>query len=180
MSLLPRERVFQTLDHQEPDRVPTALGGGPYGVVDEVYHKLVDLYDLGAPVPPFRNGHSISFMDDRLLDKLGTDIRYVFPNLLPNSPIHPGDDDDSFMDSYGQVWHRAVPYYYAGEGLLSTLTTGEDISSLLQFPDPHALKWMKGVSSRAEYLRTHTDHFVTMRMVASHGPFQTACDFKGH
>ncbi len=106
MSLSPRDRVFIALKHEEPDRVPLALGGGPYGLVDEVYLKLVDYFALKEPVPPFRKGHSISYMDDRLLDKLGTDIRYVYPNLLPNSPVNPGDTPDTFKDSYGQTWHR--------------------------------------------------------------------------
>ncbi len=30
--MTPRERVRMALDHREPDRVPTALGGGPYGI----------------------------------------------------------------------------------------------------------------------------------------------------
>jgi uroporphyrinogen decarboxylase len=179
MPLSPRERVFLALDHQEPDRVPLALGGGPYGVVDEVYLKLVDYFDLGQPVPPFRSGHSISYMDDRLLDKLGTDMRYVSPNLLPNSPVHPGDTPGTFKDSYGQTWHQAQPYYYAGTGILSGIQPGDDYSIILTFPDPHDPKWMQGVADRARSLRETSDYFVTMRMVASHGPFQTACDLRG-
>ena len=41
MNMLPRERVLAALNHQETDHVPTALGGGPYGVVDELYLRLV-------------------------------------------------------------------------------------------------------------------------------------------
>jgi uroporphyrinogen decarboxylase len=156
-----------------------ALGGGPYGVVDAVYLKLVDYFGLGEPVPPFRNGHSISYMDDRLLEILGTDIRYVYPNLLPNSPVYPGEEPDTFIDSYGQLWHQAEPYFYAGVGILSHLKPGDDISQVLTFPNPADSKWMDGVSERARWLRATTDYFVTMRMVASHGPFQTACDLRG-
>jgi uroporphyrinogen decarboxylase len=35
------------------------------------------------------------------------------------------------------------------------------------------------VAERAQMLREQTDYFVVMRMVASHGPFQTACDLRG-
>lgn len=179
MSLSPRDRVLLTLNHEEPDRVPLALGGGPYGVVDEVYLQLVDHFSLGEPAAPFRKGHNISYMDDRLLDKLGTDIRYIYPNLLPNSPVYPGDTPDTFKDSYGQTWHQAKPYYYAGTGLLSQLQPGDDLENLLDFPDPWDPKWMAGVTARSNKLRETTDYFVTMRMVASHGPFQTACDLRG-
>jgi hypothetical protein len=49
IQMLPRERVQKTLNFQEPDRIPTALGGGPYGIVDEVYFKLLEYFDLGGP-----------------------------------------------------------------------------------------------------------------------------------
>ena len=179
MPLSPRDRVEITLNHEEPDRIPLALGGGPYGLVDEVYLKLIDHFGLGEPVLPFRKGHSISYMDDRLLEKLGTDFRYVYPGQLPNSPVLPGETPDTFKDSYGQVWHRAQPYYYAGTGLLSQIQPGEEIDGLVKFSDPKDPKWMAGVAARAKALRENTDYFVTMRMVASHGPFQTACDLRG-
>jgi len=179
MSLSPRERVYQALNHQEPDQVPLALGGGPYGLVDDLYLKLVKFYNLADPVSPFRSGHSISYLDDRLLDELGTDIRYVYPNLLPNSPILPGKTPDTFKDSYGQTWHQAQPYYYAGNGILSKIKPGDDMDQLMSFPDPADSKWMMGVAKRSEFLQKSTDYFVTMRMVASHGPFQTACDLRG-
>jgi uroporphyrinogen decarboxylase len=38
---------------------------------------------------------------------------------------------------------------------------------------------MAGVAERARALNEETDYFVVMRMVASHGPFQTACDLRG-
>src|SRR5215212_10174083 len=89
--MTPRQRVQTALAHEEPDSVPLALGGGPYGLVDDLYLRLVKHLDLGKPVPPFRTGHSISYMDDRLLDKLGADLRYCWPGLLPNSPVTPGE-----------------------------------------------------------------------------------------
>ncbi len=177
--MTPRERVHTTLSHQEPDTVPTALGGGPYGLVDDLYLRLVELLQLGEPVPPFRSGHNISYMDDRLLEKLGTDLRYCWPGLLPNSPVHPGPEKNTFYDSYGQVWKRALPYYYSGDGLLKEATSVDDIERLVHWPDPSDPRWMSGVAERARALREHSDYFVVMRMVASHGPFQTACDLRG-
>ena len=179
MNMLPRERVIAALNHQEPDRVPTALGGGPYGVVDDLYLSLVKLLNLGEPVAPFRTGHNISYMDDRLLERLGTDLRYCWPGLLPNSPVHPGSDAGTFYDSYGQVWKRALPYYFSGEGILQDADSLEDIEHRIRWPDLSDPRWMTGVAERARLLREHTDYFVVMRMVASHGPFQTACDLRG-
>lgn len=180
MRLSHRERVLLTLKHQEPDQVPIAIGGGPYGIVDPLYLKLVDYYRLGQPVTPFRTGHSISYMDDRLLEKLGSDMRYVYPRLLPNSPINPGSVPDTFTDSYGQIWHQAIPYYYAGKGILSDFKPGKDrLEDRLTLPNPSENRWMDGVEECAKHLKSATDYFITMRMVASHGVFQTACDLRG-
>lgn len=177
--MTPRRRVLTALSHEEPDTVPLALGGGPYGLVDDLYLRLVKHLNLGEPVPPFRSGHSISYMDDRLLERLGTDIRYCWPGLLPNSPVHRGEDDDTFYDSYGQVWKRALPYYYTGEGILKQATSINDIESRVRWPDLNDARWAQGVAERAQMLHEQTDYFVAMRMVASHGPFQTACDLRG-
>ncbi|MBN1266965.1 MAG: hypothetical protein JXA25_15835 [Anaerolineales bacterium] len=177
--ITPRQRVRTALKHEEPDRVPTALGGGPYGMVDDLYLRLVDYLGLGSPVPPFRSGHSISYMDDRLLERLGTDLRYCWPGQLPNSPILPGTEKNSFYDSYGQIWKRALPYYYAGKGLLQQTSNIEDIDRLIQWPDLSDPCWMAGVAERAHQLHEQNQYFITMRMIASHGPFQTACDLRG-
>lgn len=167
------------LAHQEPDRVPLALGGGPYGLVDDLYLRLIKLLGLGEPVQPFRRGHTISYMDDRLLARLGTDLRYCWPGLLPNSPVIPGENDDTFYDSYGQIWKRAKPYYFAAEGILTNASGVDDIERRVHWPDLNDPRWTAGVGERARMLREETDYFVVMRMVASHGPFQTACDLRG-
>jgi uroporphyrinogen decarboxylase len=90
-----------------------------------------------------------------------------------------GKDEDSFYDSYGQVWRRAQPYYYAGEGILKEATGIDDIERLVRWPDLTDPRWTYGVADRARMLHDGTDYFVVMRMVASHGPFQTACDLRG-
>jgi uroporphyrinogen decarboxylase len=179
MTMLPRERVMAATRHQEPDRVPTALCGGSYGVVDDLYLRLVNHLGLGQPVPPFRKGHTISYMDDRLLERLGTDLRYCWPGLLPNSPVYEGKEADTFYDSYGQVWKRSTPYYFAGEGLLKDAQSIDDIERLIHWPDLSDPLWTAGVAERARMLREGSDYFVVMRMVTSHGPFQTACDLRG-
>lgn len=177
--MTPRRRVQTALAQQEPDRVRVALGGGPYGLVDDLYLRLIRLLDLGEPVPPFRTGHSISYMDDRLLERLGIDLRYCWPGLLPNSPVHRGGDDDTCYDSYGQVWKRAFPYYYTGEGILKDATSIDDIESRVHWPDLSDPRWTHGVAERARILHEQDEYFVVMRMITSHGLFQTACDLRG-
>jgi uroporphyrinogen decarboxylase len=179
VELTPRQRVYTALQHEEPDRVPVALGGGPYGIVDALYFKLLDRLNLGQAVPPFRSGHNISYMDDRLLERLGVDTRYVWPADSPSSPHRAGQDDATFFDGYGQEWKRAIPYYYPGRGRLAQAETLEEIESMVHWPDPDDRRWTAGVSERARTLGEDGRYFVIGRMVTSHGPFQTACNLRG-
>ena len=179
MDMTSRRRVQAAIEHQEPDRLPIAIGGGPYGIVDELYFKLLDLLNLGDPVPPFRQGHSISYMDDRLLEALGSDMRYVYPGALPNSPSQVTSDPDIFLDGFGQAWKRAVPYYYATKGILSTATDASQIDEWVDWPNVLDPRWTEGVRERGQRLNETSDCWITARMVASHGPYQTACDLRG-
>ena len=174
-----RQRVLATLKHEEPDRVPVALGGGPYGIVDTLYFKLLKLLGLGEAVPPFRAGHNISYMDDRLLERLGIDTRYVWPGDSPSSPQRSGPDDITFYDGYGQEWKRALPYFYPGNGILAQAESMDEIDARVTWPDPHDPRWTAGVAERARTLGEDGRNFVIGRMVTSHGPFQTACNLRG-
>jgi uroporphyrinogen decarboxylase len=177
--MLPRERVQNTLNFQEPDRIPTAIGGGPYGIVDEAYFKLLKYFALGEPVAPFRQGHNISYMDDRLLEKLETDLRYVYPTVSPTSPTQVTSAPDTFLDAFGQKWKRTVPYYYTDKGILSEAITIDQIDKIVKWPDPKDPCWFAGIHSRAHDLRESTNFWITARMVTSHGPYQMACDLRG-
>jgi uroporphyrinogen decarboxylase len=175
--MTPRERMRAALEHREPDRVPTALGGGPYSLTDDVYLRLVPLLGLGDPVAPFRTGHNVSYMDDRVLDRLGTDARYVWPTLSPSdsTPL----DGEAFVDGYGQRWKRAFPYFYPDTGMLADVADIDGIDELVTWPDPADPRWTSGVRERARLLHEETDCFVVARMVTSHGPYQTASDLRG-
>ncbi|MFP3852731.1 MAG: uroporphyrinogen decarboxylase family protein [Anaerolineales bacterium] len=178
LELSSRERVLMALEHREPDRVPTALWGGPYGLVDELYLELLDYFELGDPVDRFRQGHTITYLDDRVLERLGVDTRYVWPGEMPSSPQQETDDPDVFLDGFGQAWRRALPYYYTMEGILAEADSGA-MDKLVQWPDPNDPRWTNGAAERAAHLRQHTDAFVIARQMTSHGPFQTACDLRG-
>ena len=167
------------MEFKETDRVPTALGGGPYGIVDELYLRLLDYFSIGSPVETFREGHNISYMDDRVFDALNTDFRYVYPTISPSSPFKQSGEPDTFQDAFGQDWKRAKPYYYAGKGILSEITSVDQINELVTWPDPANNIWFSKSRARAKLLRETTDCWITARMVVSHGPFQYASDLRG-
>jgi uroporphyrinogen decarboxylase len=175
--MLPKLRVQTALAHQEPDRVPLAFWGGPYGLVDPLYIQLVEKLDLGEPTPPFREGHTVNYMDDRLLGALGTDTRLIWPGASPSSPTHLVKDGDLVYDDFGQPWKHTYPYYSATDGLLKNASSLNDIEDLVQWPDVNDPRWIEGVSARAASLKD-SDYYIIGRMVVSHGPYQMACDLR--
>ncbi len=173
----PRTRVKTTLAHQQPDRVPLALWGGPYGLVDPLYYELVDLLGLGEPVPPIREGHTVNHIDDRLLAALGTDTRLVWPGASPASPTYLSADGDLIYDDFGQPWKRTYPYYSATDGLLKNAQSIGEIDTLVDWPDVNDPRWTAGVAERAAALKD-SGYYIIGRMVVSHGPYQMACDLR--
>lgn len=172
------ERVKTALNYEEPDRVPVALGGGPYGVVDELYFKLLEQLELGEPSAPFRSGHNISYIDDRMMERLGIDTRYVWPGDSPSSAQYPTGEADVYLDGYGQPWRQAFPYYFPMEGILANAGIDE-IDQIVRWPDPAAPEWTAGVRERAQRLKEGADCYVIARMVTSHGPYMTAAHLRG-
>jgi uroporphyrinogen decarboxylase len=173
----PKLRVQKTLSHEIPDRVPTALWGGPYGLVDPLYEKLIEILDLEKPTPTIRKGHTVNHMDDRILAYLGTDTRLIWPGASPSSPTHVSEKDNLIYDDFGQPWKHSHPYYSTTDGLLKDTNSIRAIEELVQWPNVNNPKWTQGVEERAEALK-NSDFYIIGRMVVSHGPFQMACDLR--
>jgi len=174
-----KERVQTALNHHEPDRVPLALWGGPYGLVDELYYQLLDILELGEPTKPFRKGHTVTHIDDRVLDALQVDTRYVWPGASPTSPRYPAQEPGKMKDEFGQTWIKTDPYYSTGEGILQDVQSSSEIDSIVQWPDVNQPQWTDGVEDRARKLADQSHHYIIARMVTSHGPYQLACDLRG-
>jgi uroporphyrinogen decarboxylase len=173
----PRTRVNTALAHQQPDRLPLALWGGPYGLVDSLYFELVDLLGLGESVQPIREGHTVNHIDDRVLEALGTDTRLVWPGASPSSPTHPSADGELIYDDFGQPWKRTYPYFSTTDGLLKNAQSIDEIDTLVDWPDVNDPRWTAGVAERAAALKD-SGYYVIGRMVVSHGPYQMACDLR--
>lgn len=174
----PSERVKKSLAHEIPDRVPLALWGGPYGMVDPLYKSLLKKLDIEESSEPIRTGHTINYLDDRVLKALGTDTRYIWPGASPSSPTHIFADRDLVYDDFGQPWRRTHPYYTATEGLLKGTSDLKDIEERVHWPDVNHPRWTQGVPERAEAIKD-SGYYIIGRMVVSHGPYQMACDLRG-
>ena len=161
-----RERVLTAISHQEPDRVPTALWGSAYGITDPLYFRLLDHLGLGTPLQPFRSrrGHSVNYYDDRVLEALDTDARYVWLGFtdLAGPPARGG------LDAWGVTWEQADIYLTATGHPLDQATL-EDLDGYA-WPDVERLIRRDELCERARILHTETDYAVVGRAIDSYGP----------
>ncbi|MGD2176610.1 MAG: uroporphyrinogen decarboxylase family protein [Anaerolineae bacterium] len=170
-----RERVLAAVNHEEPDRVPTALWGSAYGITDPLYSELVAYLDLGQPAAPFRvrRGHSVNRYDERVLEALETDTRYVWLGFddLGGPPAAGG------VDAWGVGWKRAGPYLAATEHPLAE-ATAEDLEDYV-WPDVAPFIRRGELRRRARRLRERADHAVVGRAADSYGLLERASSLRG-
>jgi uroporphyrinogen decarboxylase len=171
-----RTRVLCSIEHQEPDRVPTALWGSTYGLTDPVYHALLKHLGLGDAVAPFRirRGHSVNYYDDRILEALDIDVRHAWLGFtdIAGPPYGGG------IDAWGIEWAQAGLYLSPSMSPLTeaTIKVLEDYP----WPDVERLIRREELGERARYLRERTDYAVIGRAVDSYGPFERASQLRGY
>lgn len=170
-----RERVLTAVNHQEPDRVPTALWGSAYGVTDPLYYRLLDHLRLGDPVAPFRirRGHTVNYYDERILEALDTDTRYVGLGFadLGGPPAGGG------LDAWGVGWRQTGLYFGATHHPLARATV--DDVAVYPFPDVESLIRRDELRQQARYLKEQTDYAVVGRAVDSYGLLERAGSLRG-
>lgn len=155
--MTPRQRAEATLNHQEPDRVPISLGGSANHLTEQLYIKLRNHF--GVEDVPRRTlvGFYTTPDYNPVLDKLGTDFRFI--HIRPPKQYIANAMDDNFreFEDEWQLHHRLVSGYYdlAGAPLAKDLS----ISSIEKFPwpDPYDPDRMEGVKEEVEGLYHNTD-----------------------
>lgn len=105
-----RERLLATLNHQEPDRIPFDLGSTQVtGIHVTAYRRLRDYLGLPAVEPLLCDMvQGLARPDDDLVERLGVDVRGLFPLNSHNWKIDVRDAGAywSFVDEWGMTQHR--------------------------------------------------------------------------
>ena len=173
--MTPRERVLRALHHDEPDRVPAALFGSYYSLQDGTYFSLLEHLGIPDPVPPFRRfkTRSTNYYDDRVLERLGTDTRYVWLGFTDLGGTNP----DTMTDAWGTRWKRMGPSF-TGIGYPLGEATIEEVAAY-DWPDPERYIDREGCRKRAEALAREGAYAVVARGVNSYGPFEQASELRG-
>ncbi len=176
MIITPRERVIKSLNFKQPDRVPMALGGSAYGVTDELYFKILKLMGIGEVTKPFRKNYSINYYDERILDRIGTDTRYVWIEPIRRIPCAKNGE---YIDEWGLIWKKAGPYF----SVINAPLKGMSYEEIKNYSWPNTFE-----SFRFESLSRMIEdkrklyagrYAISLRSVTSHGLFQLACDLRG-
>lgn len=166
-----RQRVITAVSLLEPDRVPMALWGGSYSISDSLYFSLVNELSLGSPLLPFRNfkGMDFNYMDDRILEALDIDTRYVDCGFTDLGGATRGGSKDCWGVKFEQRGNLIIPV----DPPLDNATA----SDLENYPFPVSWKYLKieEFKKRAKQLKEETDYAVVGRAFDTMGPFQRCC-----
>ena len=172
-----RERILTTLNHEEPDRVPLVLWGSYYTLNDETYFNLLKHLAMGEPLPPFRRymPRNSNYYDDRVLDRLGTDARYVWSGF---TDLGGARMDGDCCDAWGVQWERYGPNI-SSTGFPLSGATIEEVENY-SWPDPEKYFDFDLMKSRLAMLKKeYPTHAIGARAVNSYGPFEQASELRG-
>ena len=172
-----KERVLRTLNHEKPDRLPVALWGSYYTLNDDTYFQMLEYLKLGEPLPPFRKKkpRNSNYYDDRILDALDTDVRYVWSGFTDLGGARMDTDQ---KDAWGVEWQRMGPHITSVNPPLAE--ADEEQVDGYEWPDPADYLDMELMKSRmAELKREYPDRAIGARAVNSYGPFEQASVLRG-
>ena len=154
----PRQRVITTLKHKEPDRVPLSLGGSAHKISNSRYSLLKEHYGVEGEGPQRLTGAYLSYADNRLLDAIGTDIRYVHLRP-PTGYMENKEGDGTWVDEWG-LTHRVIEggYYELGGTPLAEASV-DDLNSY-PWPDVNDSARYYGLQEEVEDLYNNTNYAI--------------------
>jgi uroporphyrinogen decarboxylase len=156
-----RERVIQSLNHKEPDRVPIDLGATIVSsIVKQTYIELKQ--HLGMPVENIKMldyVQQLPYVDDALMERFGVDFRMV---QLPSATMVGVDIFEegeyyAFIDRWGAKLHmpkRAGLYFDWVDFPIKEATMAALEAYRWPQPDPADLNLQLGSQAKALYETT--------------------------
>ncbi len=177
--MTPRERVLACLNHQEPDRVPIALGqAAGDGITLVAYQKLLrhlGMDETRAQVKDTRG--QTARVDEEILQRFRVDMRGIGLGA-PDGRKEKWLDDRTVQDEWGVVRTRPPDSYYFD---LCGSPFGEDNSLAAidrhPWPDPHDPGRYRGLKEKAHRLHRETEYAVVLDLNCAF--FLRCCELRG-
>lgn len=164
----PRKRVLTTIDHKEPDRIPISFGGTlSTGILEcppkgKTYTKLCEYLSIQDFEEPNIGciGNYVSNIDERLLQKFGSDFRRVDPNP-PEIKLNP-DGTKTILGVYCGMRVKKMGYYDdIFEFPLRHCESKKDIEKYPFWPTSDDFsKLSEGKEEEAKALRKNTNYAI--------------------
>jgi uroporphyrinogen decarboxylase len=171
-----RERILAAINLMPPDRVPLYFGGTSSFLTDEAYFILKEYLGIQGDVEPYREGHTGNIFDQRILEALDVDVRFVYmkkPDFFKYTRL----DRDTILSDWGIPIRNIDGYGVRVNPPLANATI-EDIA-LHAWPDAYDPGRTEGLEQYAKYLREHTDKAVVARAPQSASFLEYGCWLRG-
>ena len=131
--MLPRERVFMALNHQEPDRVPIDFGGtSATGIQVTAYDRLKKL--LGIETPSFITNRRAQLVavEEVIKNRLHADVDGIESNPPASLPHVVGLPANISVDEWGVHWlSGASGEHTATNSPLAGMETAAEVEAYL-------------------------------------------------
>jgi uroporphyrinogen decarboxylase len=179
-----RERIFTTLDHREPDRVPYDLGGiGPSGISLGAYAKAVRYLGLNEDPRVGDLSSQRAKPSEDFLKRVGVDTRPLGYGSQGSWSLDLKEEEGAtfFFDEWGIG--RKMPkakghnYYIFSHPLAGVPT---EKLSLCPWPDPTEPRRIEGLLQKAAGYRSETDPALIFGGSFSQGLLQFAAQLEGY
>lgn len=169
MGMRHRERVVRALNHEETDRVPVDLGGGPATMIHlDAYQRLVAR--LGMPGEPHRlvgwREGQVVVPSERVLQRLGVDIRGFGLGPPERTPVRE-IDADTYYDEWGVLWAKAGPEAAALPACPPFQHLDEPVPAdldAIEWPHPDDPGRIRGLADRIGAARRTTDYALVLNL----------------
>lgn len=153
--MISRERVKFALMHQEPDRVPVDNNGIVSSIHEVAYQNLLQCLGLEEDIVILDPVQRIVLNSEEVLNALGVDTRYLYPNAPPWWHYQE-NEDGTWKDEFGSTFKK-VGYYAdcVGPPLI-----GKSLSEIkaYELPDPSHASRFQGLKEKAKELYENTDY----------------------
>ena len=178
-----RERVLCSLSHKEPDHVPLDIGGSDVtGIHRDAYKKLARYLKLKEDVPICEIFQQVALPEETLLQKLGVDVRPIFPNNPDNWEPDYKDSgrNNQIIDEWGVEWAMQKEGGLYFDMISHPLSNCNGVNDLAKYkrPDGANAGRFKGLRENGENISASTNAAITMLPIYG-GIFESAFWLRG-
>lgn len=166
-----KERFIKALNHIETDRVPIDLGGHQTGIMINAYESLKKIiqketniiYEETEVLEPMQQ---LAVVDERLLEYLEIDTRYIFPKSERKLDIvEHNDGSRTYVRDFGNqtfIQKPNCPYYEFKDYPLAYAKTKADLLSFEYWPDTKNKERTKGLQEEIDILKNKSYGIVSV------------------